>query len=129
MKNSILEAVDRIVIIVDYRHIQIDQLVEDVMQQIRRAAFAMIGAGADILFYFLDTQKALNMERDDVIRPEIYIKLFRYEVRRVSFAGFDTVDDEVEILVKSLDLWLVACFQAIVNRNAVKAEIFKHYLF
>jgi hypothetical protein len=63
------------------------------MKKVRRTAPAGKSIFANLLFDVFDAPKALGVKRDEIIRAEKTIQLFRHEICRAGFFRLDAVND------------------------------------
>jgi hypothetical protein len=93
-ENTVFEVVNRSVEIVNDRHIQINNLIENLVQQISRTAPACKRARANLLFDRFDAAKSFEMKRHDVIIAQITVEFFGHKIRRAGFSRLDAVNDK-----------------------------------
>jgi hypothetical protein len=98
------------------------------MQKISRTALAGKRTASHLLLYDLYAAKSLDMKCHDIVRSQIAIELFRYKVGRRRLVRFYSVNDEIEVLRKGLDLGRVSRLEAILDRQVMKFENIKKQL-
>src|SRR6478609_4511507 len=113
--------VDAIVEAVEHRRIVVNYLVQNLVQQKRSAALAGDGRGAELLLDVVDTAKHLVVISDDVIGPEKSVELDGVEFFGTDVGGY-AVYDEVEIILKLLDLRIVSILATIFDRQRMKLK-------
>src|SRR5947208_12546229 len=92
------------------------------MQQVSRAALAREWTASQLLLYVLDAAKSFDVECDDKILTQISVQLSRLKLSGGIFVGLDSVNDEVKVVGKRLDLRSVAGLDTILDGQVMKIE-------
>src|SRR5262249_27842418 len=103
------------------RRIEVDDLIQNLMQQKRRAALAKHRTRAEQLLYIVDAAERIVMISNHVVRAEEGIELDGVEVIGTGVRAH-AMNDEVEVPRKFLDLRIVSRLAAVLDRQRVKMK-------
>ena len=73
-----------------------------------------------MLPYILDAAKPLDVKCHDIISSQETVQLLGNEICRRCLVGFDAVNNEIKVIRKRLDLWLISRFETIFDGQIVE---------
>src|ERR1043165_3292307 len=127
-EDIVFETVDAFVEVVEHGRIEVNHLVQDLVQEVSGATLARHGGRAQLLFYVIDAAKHVVVISDDVVGTEKSVELDRVETIGAG-VGSHAVYDEINVILKLLDLGIVAILSTVFHRQRVKLEDIEQHLF
>src|SRR5258706_4409187 len=126
-KNVVFQFVYLFIEVVHHRQVVVHDAVDYGMQQERGAALTGNRARSHGLLYLVDTDKFFVMIGEDIVASEKAIQLDGIETVGTG-VGPDRMHDEINIVGKLLDLWMMAVCAANFYRHGMKKKQVKQYV-
>jgi hypothetical protein len=120
-KDFIFELDESLVEIVEHGHVEINELIQNLIEQISWPALAGNRAGAYQLLDVADAAKHVVMIREDEVAAQESVKLNGVEMHGIGIRR-DAVQNEVDVIGKFFDLRMMAISAAVFDGKRVKVE-------